>query len=450
MKIFHPSISSSFQSSKHRAQPQVPNTGSLNRQHYHQQQQHQQHQPQSHHQYIPGNNGSPTPNHYASASLSARYVHTPQPPQDVTYETVSNASSSTTSSSAHNNHNNHNNEMHNHNIIYENLQVVGQRAQPQQPVVHHHHHQHQQHQQQQQSHYAPVQVQPAHLMRATESPLSSSSSPPRPVAPQSYQANVVAPAVATTLKAVAAAASHSPQHSKSGSTSSSTGGGGGGGRLVATVGHHPAGPHQPLSHYQAMRPISVNGAGGDIYQNTGHTAQRSLVGGGGGNIGNASCMQFHPIYGTTAVTAAGHQQQGVTVDDNGTHSDYVCMLAGGASSMDGGGGAGATSSTYQPIFATSASLINDTPVKVKAYKADSVSIQQFPTASTAVAASQPKPPPPAALKKPEQANKPKVNPLAPTSDANLLPPPQRRTPSLPPSSPTPSNLSSGSGSGRGE
>lgn len=287
-------------------------------------------------------------------------------------------------------------------------------------------------------------------MRATESPLSSSSSPPRPVAPQSYQANVVAPAVATTLKAVAA--SHSPQHSKSGSTSSSTGGGGGGGgRLVATVGHHPAGPHQPLSHYQAMRPISVNGAGGDIYQNTGHTAPRS-VGGGGGNIGNASCMQFHPIYGTTAVTAAGHQQQGVTVDDNGTHSDYVCMLAGGASSMDGGGGAaGATSSTYQPIFATSASLINDTPVKVQAYKADSVSIQQFPTASTAVAASQPKPPPPAALKKPEQANnKPKVNPLAPTSDANLLPPPQRRTPSLPPSSPTPSNLSSGSGSGRGE
>lgn len=188
-----------------------------------------------------------------------------------------------------------------------------------------------------------------------------------------------------------------------------------------------AGGQLPSSHYQAMKPIS--GGAGDIYQNTalaGHAQQRSVGGGGG----------FHPIYGTTNNNGSGA--------DDGNHSDYVCMLAGSASaSMDGGSGQG----VYQPIFGTSASLINDTPVKVQAYKADSVSIQQFPTASTAVAASQPKAPP-SAMKKPE-SNKPKVNPLA-ASDASLCPPPQRRTPSLPPSSPTPSNLSSGSGSGRGK
>lgn len=187
----------------------------------------------------------------------------------------------------------------------------------------------------------------------------------------------------------------------------------------------------PSSHYQAMKPIS--GGAGEIYQNTalaGHAQQRSVGGGGG----------FHPIYGTTG--GSGAIKNNGSGGDDGNHSDYVCMLAGSASaSMDGGMG------VYQPIFGTSASLINDTPVKVQAYKADSVSIQQFPTASTAVAASQPKAPPPA-MKKPE-STKPKVNPLA-ASDAALCPPPQRRTPSLPPSSPTPSNLSSGSGSGRGE
>lgn len=173
------------------------------------------------------------------------------------------------------------------------------------------------------------------------------------------------------------------------------------------------------SHYQAMKPISMTGGGGEIYQNTSqHSASRSVGG----------AKQFHPIYGNSALT------------DDGSHSDYVCMLA--SSSMDGGG-------VYPPpIYGTSASLINDTPVKVQAYKADSVSIPQLPTASTAVAASQPKAPPPAALKKPEPM-KPKVNPLAP-SDPAMLALPQRRTPSLPPSSPTPSNLSSGSGSGRGE
>lgn len=345
------------------------------------------------------NSHSPTPLNYS------RYVHTPQPPQEVTYETVSNPSIGSGTGNGLQNH---------HHIIYENLQVVGQRAQPQQPVP-----QQAQHQKQ---HSQPPAVLPANLMRATESPLSSSSSPPRPIAPQSYQANVVAPAVATSLKA----ANHSPQHSKSGSLT--------GGRLMPAAVAAPGATSATVSsHYQAMRPISMTGSsgGGDIYQNA---SQQSISRTG-------STRQFNPIYAGSNGGGGG----GVVVVDDGNNSDYVCMLAG--SSMDGGNASAA--GHYQPIFGTSASLINDTPVKVQAYKADSVSIQQLPTASTAVAASQPKPPPPAALKKPE-AQKPKVNPLAPSDPAMLLQPPQRRTPSLPPSSPTPSNLSSGSGSGRGE
>lgn len=383
---------SSFESSNKRAQPQAPPM-----------------QQQQHHQ------------HHQSPLNYSRYVHTPQP-QDVTYETVSAAASNSGQVAAqphHHSANNSNHSNHNHHIIYENLQVVGQRAQPQAtPAQAVYYQQPSAGQSVATPPPPPPPVQPAILMRATDSPLSSSSSPPRPIAPQSYQANVVAPAVATSLKHIPAAVnSHSPQHSKTGSMGSNSGGGGGGNKLVATVAH----PAHGASHYQAMRPISMSGSsvGGGIYQNAAQMAGK----------------QFIPVY-----------------SDDGSNSDYVCMLAGGSSSMmdSSGGGGGNSTATYQPIFATSAAVINDTPVKVQAYKADSVSIAQLPTASTAVAASQPTKPPPALLKKTAET-KPKVNPLAASSNESILMgQPQRRTPSLPPSSPTPSNLSSGSGSGRGE
>ncbi|XP_059616850.1 LIM domain-containing protein jub [Phlebotomus argentipes] len=296
----------------------------------------------------------------APPGSASRYAHTPQPESEP--------------------------QVH----IYENLHIMsGQRAQPQaspgQAVYYH----------------------------RTDSPSATAS--------HSYQTNMVAPSVATSLNK-AQQSNGSPHHSHSSSGASAKSHysqlNSFPPKAAMVQYHHPPLPlaqsvQQP-PHYQPMKPIIPN----PIYQNTS---------GGGAYEFQKSPKHFAylPQYEPKKYTPS---QKAAADDING--SDYVCMSAGTLSQIH---------SQAAPVFSTTSSTNN--PTKVTAYVAGP---------ATAIA-----PPPPVAKQKLE------------TSLPEPLPPkPQPKKASSPPvqsqqvkqdreslaeaASPTPSQHSSGSGSGRRE